>query len=115
MTYQVVTPESAEYGDVAEYGWALPGGWRFALEDEDGRHDDVLRDVQDNPDSYTAADTVHDLVDLARDLGFYSDGSDWLTTEPEQDYATGEETTYHLHIDGVTPSTYGRIVRLIDV
>ena len=31
FTYDVVTPESAEHGDVAECGFITPGFWRYLL------------------------------------------------------------------------------------
>ena len=115
ITYSKVTPESAEHGDVSEHGWYLPGGWYYPLEDDNGYHEDILEDVQKNPSAYCVADTVADLVSVAEDMGFYNEGSDWLTTEPHRDYATDEDTTYNLHIEDVTPATYGRILRLIGV
>ena len=113
MTYDVVTEESAKDGDTSENGWALPGGWRFPLIDEDGYHEDVLEDVQANPDTYTVADTVADLMAIVESMGFYNEGSDWLTTGGEQDYQTGEYVTYRLHIEETTNATYGRIMALV--
>lgn len=77
-TYGVVTPESAKEGDYSEQG--------FEWEDKKMTLDDVLSAINE--------------------LGYYENfqgtgGSESLYgTDAEQDFKTGEETTYALHIDG---------------
>jgi len=73
-TFEVVTEESAENGEAEESGYA----WE------------------------NVAYTFREAVDLIKSEGF-SYGSDshgagrWLSTEPNQDYRTGDWTTYSLH------------------
>jgi hypothetical protein len=87
-TYQVITPESAEQGDVAESGF----------------------DFQSEPV------TFRELIDIIDRDGFrecsYSPVSgsvdEWLTTYPEQDYRDGSYTSYSLHFDHGQHSRYNK-------
>lgn len=74
QTYEIVTPESAEYGEAADRGF----------------------DWEDCPH------TFRETVELIRDGGFiYPSASygapGWLSTEPEHDYWTGETEQKSLH------------------
>ncbi len=101
ITYSTTTPESVEHGDIAETGYYLPGGWRF--ETSEG-----VELVQEN--GYR----LRDVVNVARELGINQDMGRWFGSNSEIcDYGTGEEVEYALHINGVTPSTYKRIARLL--
>lgn len=73
-TYEIVTEESAEQGDAAERGFVF----------------------KDQPCGF------RELIDTIKADGFaYPDSSHgvprWLSTEPQQDYKTGEWTTCSLH------------------
>ena len=72
-TYQITTPESAEYGDYAESG--------FTWESEKM--------------------TFKDLISEAESSGcIYHEGCDWLYSDSEiEDYSTGETVAYALHFD----------------
>ena len=111
ITYQTVTHESAEHGDFSEHGWIMPGYWQFPLEDEDGYHDTTLNEAKSGEFDLS----LSDAVSFAKDLGIYDNsGSSWFqSVDPDVDYHTGEDTTYALHVEGVTPSTYNRIARLL--
>lgn len=115
MTYTVVTPESAEAGDIAETGWRV-GGFDYPLQDEEGFHEEVLSGVCKDPDSYSVADTVGELLALAVEHGCTFTGSDRTATgEPFlDDHTTGEERSYSLHIEKVTDATLARIARLVN-
>ncbi len=110
ITYETTTPESAEHGDFAEHGWYMPGGWEYPLQDNDGHHEDVL-------DQARAGDfdmTIRDAIEAAKWMGGWIDCGSWFSTcSPDEDYQTGEDTYYSLHPEGVTPSTYRRIARLL--
>lgn len=74
QTFEIVTHESAENGDAAYRGF----------------------DWQDCPH------TFRETVELIRDGGFIHPSCshgvpDWLSTEPSQDYRTGEYETKSLH------------------
>lgn len=74
QTYEIVTEESAANGDAAEYGF----DW------ENVEH------------------TFREVVGLIKDGGFihpsdYPGVPRWLTTEAEQDFATGDYETKSLH------------------
>lgn len=78
ITYDIVTPESAEEGDFAESGWEL--------EPEDMSAEDIIRYMQD--------------------LGVYENNGDgsWYTAGSVQDYSTGEEISYAVHVKNVDGS-----------
>ena len=107
--YQTVTPESAEHGDFADHGFYLPGGWKFSLNELGDKASEGVDLVQDNGYS------LRDVIQAAKDLGIQSQpDADWFYSHPSiEDYSTGEEVSYSLHIEGVTDSTYGRIARLL--
>lgn len=74
LTYEIVTEESAELGDIAESGFL----W------EDVPH------------------TFRELVDTIESGGFIHPSSshgvpNWLSSEPEIDYITGESETRSIH------------------
>jgi hypothetical protein len=82
MAYDIVTPESAEDGDTAENGWEVE-------ESEVYRGlQDLLKEVSDHTWvewSSTAVNTAHD----------------WITSEGEEDFGTGDTKSYSLWISRV--------------
>jgi hypothetical protein len=109
FTYQKVTPESAENGDVSEHGFYQPGGWFYPL--TDSGHKLNKQDYQ------TVLMTPGELKDLLREAerhGIFEDSGRWFSSvDPQQDFRTGEETYFSLHFDGITQSTYKRISRVL--
>ena len=100
VTYEIVTPESAEHGDAAERGYATPGGWQFELS------------------SMTPADVEACALDLrsaVNMVGCVEDSGNWFSElDGRQDYRTGAETLFYLHPPrNITGSSYGRIKRLL--
>ena len=109
--YQTVTPESAEQGDSTETGWILPGMWKFALQDEDGYHTDVLDEAIAGE---FKLNDLAEVIDFAESLGIHVlEDESFASVDPDMDYETGADTYYSLHIEGVSPSTYNRIVNLL--
>jgi hypothetical protein len=108
LTYQTVTPESAAQGDFDDQGWVVPGLGEFSC-------DDVLEEIKADDSDYVVARTVAELVSVAESFGclFWPDAEWAYSIDPVTDYATGEEKTYSLHVEDVTPPTYRRIVRLL--
>jgi GNAT superfamily N-acetyltransferase len=93
ITYDVVTEESAEEGDVADSGY-------------------VDEDVE--------ASTLQEVVLLADDYSWSEGSGRWFSTEPTTDYTTGDETSYALHVrhlDGseLTPGEYRKLKQLLGV
>jgi len=76
-TFEVVSEESAEAGEAEETG--------FEFENE--RYDSLRDLIHDNRhESWVEWSSSHPT------------GRDWLISEPEQDYNTGDYTSYGLHI-----------------
>lgn len=76
-TYQTITPESAEDGDIADQG--------FVFEDEPYTFRELLRLIQmEGFNSVSCSPATGEPYE-------------WLDTYPEPDYQTGEETIYSLH------------------
>ena len=99
ITYEIVTPESAADGDVAERGFCSPGGWK---------HEDRAM--------HTLRDAIHaaERSYSKHGSGFEDSGFWWTTVDGDQNYRTGEETTYAIHPPKhITPSSYARITRLL--
>ena len=100
ITYETVTPESAEHGEADESGWIVDGhGSRVTL-----------------GDCYWA-------LQNAGAIGCYVEANEnpvraprWLTFyKVEEDYATGAETSWSLHIpDYVSDASRRRIARLFN-
>ena len=82
-TYQTFTPDSIEAGEAEETG--------YLFEDEPFTFRELLREITwqgfRNPSSSPATGNPRE----------------WLDTEPEPDYQTGEETVYSLHFSHNNP------------
>lgn len=91
VTYEIVTPESAEYGDAEEHGWLSPGGWR----------------TDDRPPPISLREAVQ-LVGLCEDSGR------WLTeVDGRENYQTGAVERRSLHPPhNISAASYTRIARI---
>ena len=101
ITFETVTPESAECGDAAERGYVHPNGGRDAL------------DLVESADDYA--------FDLRSAVRFTGTGATWDvgrwfdTTWCDEDYRTGAETRFALHPPrNITPASYARLARLLE-
>lgn len=92
-TYEIITPESAEAGLIEQSG--------YLFED--------------------ASRSFGEVIDLLRECNHLSsthiDSYTWASTEPEQDYFTGNTITYHLfirdeHGETLNPVALSRLYRL---
>lgn len=83
ITYQTVTPESAEHGDYADQG--------FIVEKESGTLEEIAREAKNRYGIYS--NTSSPAV-----------ASSWASVDPERDYQSGEETYYNLHVRNVDGS-----------
>lgn len=124
ITFDVVSPESAEDGDFADHGFYGEGGWKFSIADEAfeercnkvGR-DQALKDMTPEPDTF---DTVDEAVDFLSNYGPFEaschplcdNGHCWLTqADGDTDYSTGEVTRLSFHVDGATPAEHKEILQ----
>lgn len=93
VTYDVVTPESAEHGNVAESGYFFRGGWR---------HDD--------PSEWT----LREIVSQFGRKSLENSGSWFSTCDDGINYRTGECVSYAVHPpDNITAASYARLCRLL--
>ena len=116
-TYDKVTPESAEHGDVSERGFCDVGGWEFPS-DTPG----IEQDIKEHPEHYWVPwgsgkyqRSIGDGVRAALDWGCTENNGDgsFYSVDPDTDYQSGEETNRAVHFKGFTLSTLNRISRLI--
>jgi hypothetical protein len=99
VTYEIVTPESAEQGDFEDTGYVLPGGWHGAAETPEDR-EAVLMDLR----------SARSLVD-----GGLEDCGSWFSQmSSDTDYRTGAEERRSLHPpENITQASYARLKRLL--
>lgn len=97
MTYDIVTPESAEHGGVAESGFHIE---TIKLGSKGREHNEMSLST-----AIRLARNEYCNVDNGNG-SFYSNGGD-------MNYRTGSETSYAVHFDGLTPSTLKRVARLL--
>ena len=100
FTFQTVTEESAQHGDFDSHGFITPGYWKYDVDDYDRN--------QWNPGDLSG------LINFANELGIYSDGDNFYSVDPDINYATGESTTYGMHITGCSGATLNRIHTLFE-
>lgn len=81
-TFELVTPESAQEGEVAEHGFLLEG------ENLSFRELVSLMQAYNNPSSYPASGSIFE----------------WLSAYPEPDYLTGGEFTESIHYSADNPT-----------
>lgn len=102
ITYEVITPESAEQGDAEERGFIEP---KYKLR--------VPLDEALNESDWPAESLEWSLVEAEQFLGRngMEDSGTWFSScDPERDFYTGAETYYALHPNrGVTSASYDRL------
>lgn len=91
VTYEIVTPESAEIGDAEARGFVAPGGW----------HDDA-----------PARMTLREALRLASPQ---QDCGRWFAEEDgREDYRTGAVEARSIHPPrNITPASYARVRRAL--
>lgn len=98
ISYDTVTPESAEDGDVAEYGWYDNGGFY----DADDPPDPTWLDPPDDDDDESY---VSQMLSVMSDVGVTEPSSSrfnrgmWYSTEGEME-TDGTSTRYAVHLKG---------------
>lgn len=98
VTFEIVTPESAEDGDTAETGWIDEIGTTFDASDTD----------DDEPSIGTA------VARFITRAGGHVEPSDWppevtphrapwfTQSDPDRDFRTGAEERHSYHVEGLT-------------
>lgn len=111
ITYEVVTEESAEHGDMADHGFYGPGGWKYSMNNDHQR-----ADIMANPRDYDVS--LREAVESARSLGCCDlerccpGELRASSVDPEPDYETGENRFYTVHFEA-SAGTIDRIARLL--
>ena len=122
MTYDVITPESAEGGDFADHGFAEPGGWEYSIFDDafqarvakDGR-EQALKDMTPEPLEFEDAE---EAISFLEGYGSFEASCSplcdskhcWLMqADGEEDYTTGGRTRLSFHID-CDPAVHREII-----
>jgi len=97
VTYDIVTPESAEYGDCEESGFI---DCNMTLRDA---IDTLVSTRTNRVDGVTGVDTSESGRDFR-----------WITVYNGMEYETGAQESRSLHIpDHITPASRARILRLV--
>jgi hypothetical protein len=104
MTYEIVTPESAEYGDAEERGYTWPGGNLIPLDR-----------VTDESEYFNAVSSTHEMADELLRAG--ADDRDYgpglFVARHDQDYRTGEQQTDYYNLIGWTPYQIQKIRSMV--
>jgi hypothetical protein len=106
VTFDTVTPESAEHGDTARNGFLDASGNEFAQQD----FDDF-----DQWQAFAAPQmTLKEAVNLC---GSLENSGTWLTEcDGSTDYSTGEEVRRSIHPPrNISPASYARLCRALGV
>lgn len=97
VTYEIVTPESAEYGDADERGFLA----------ENATLREAIELVQETRTSHVGG---VECVEPNCWPGLFS----WITVINSAEYLTGAQESRSIHIpDSVTPASRARILRLL--
>ena len=97
VTFDIVTHESAEHGDVESRGFIMPGEWKV--------------DVDSAEDYAAVTMTLREAMRLVSPI---HDCGRWFSDEGTRDYITGDVETRSIHPPhNVTPSSYARLRRII--
>ena len=99
--YTTVTPESAENGDFEDTGFTDSGRNRLSTPEEFINSDDM--------------GSLYDAISLGIDLGINTWVGNWFETSGYsiEDYQTGEEISYSMHLEGFSPGEVSHIKRIL--
>lgn len=95
VSFEIVTHESAERGDIAEHGFLLPGEWRESAD--------------------TGEDVSMSLREAMR-LAYPQEdsGAWWQEVDGRENYATGAREYRAIHPpSNITPESYERVTRIL--
>lgn len=107
VTYDIVTPESAEQGAVAEGGFMLANATRMPIGPAD--YGEKAGQIAEK-----CGLTLHEAVDLLGLLEDTGDSYSYYEADPRQDYRTGNEETRSLHLPyTVTAASAARVAKVL--
>jgi hypothetical protein len=99
VTYDTVTPESAEDGGYADSGFVDAGGWRDSMADSP-------TGPAFAPIKAEYGLSLREAIGLMSCLEDGGSGFSYYETDGRENYRTGESTRYAFHLpDNATPST----------
>jgi hypothetical protein len=102
VTYEIVTPESAEQSDVEEHGFMQPGGWHIPIEQAMAAKDEDF--------SMSLREALN-LCDPQEDCGQW-----FCERDDRHDYVSGEDERRSLHPPiNISDASYKRIKRLLKI
>ncbi len=106
-TYEIVTPESAEQGDVAERGWVDEEGQACVGDDWDSETSDVDVAVKFLEGNGATANGFpfhkglsYSQADARQDRAFFEKGEDYRETYHLEDFTPEQELEIYQHITG---------------
>jgi len=94
ITYEIITPESAEEGDVAESGWEDDEGVSMTLDEWDIEEETTLAEK--------TAKWLYDEGAIEPSSSHFYPGT-WYTAYGDQDYRTGAYKNRSFHLHDFTP------------
>lgn len=107
VTYDIVTPESAEHGDTAERGFIDSRGNQVELPD------DCCGEPAGNIKQECAM-TLREALNYAGGFERHGDGFSYYEADGRIDYHSGAEERRALHLpDNATAASVARIARLL--
>lgn len=103
VTYEIVTPESAEHGDAAERGFIGVAGLQFSIDGICGQ-----------PAAELKAECGMSLREAFDRMCAVEDCGHWFAeVDGRPNYQTGADTRYSFHPpETITAASYGRLRRL---
>jgi hypothetical protein len=118
ITYEIVTPESAEDGEFAEIGWYGPGGWTYPLSDTDPERQARLVEARSGDFDLSLRDAFKSALRLGVAGGGWNEWSDGLgfacyTSSDDVSARDGSVTRYCLHGSHLSAGSVARIRRLL--
>lgn len=127
VTFETVTPESAEHGDSADHGWVAPNEYRVSLGGRctEKRYSKRVRMSQRDRYDWSIGDAVRFILGKAEyvrsvvdvDCHTWEAGRSWVvdvTVERSQeDESSAESVGYGMRITGLSQGTADRLERLL--
>lgn len=125
VTYETVTEESAQDGDLADHGWIAPNEYRVSLGNAGRNYGKRVRMAQRGRYDWTdLGDAVRFILGKAQyvrsevdvDVHSWEPGRSWVVRveceRTQEDEATAESVGYSLHIHGLSKGSAERLERL---
>ncbi len=110
-TYEVVTPESAAEGDVADAGWLDEEGVNM---DEEGEwYADEAAEAGMSPVVFATVKHLQDAGAVDCSSSRWRPGSWWSDYGEDVDYRTGASTRCSYHLVGYTDSEQAEVARML--